>query len=134
MWADHQDVKVWSSLDGQDWTLVCPPDWSANRYRVIPPEQKELWAAYLQGNLEVKIKPHGWRNWSDMISRAPFSPEDFYILRVKPDPEREFMDSLTKAVHDAGGNGLSIREDTTLAELRDLCAPNGIRFTCEVNK
>jgi hypothetical protein len=66
------------------------------------------------------------------ITLNPFtdSLESVVVFRS----QKEFLDSLRKAVVDAGGNPeMFVTPDITLTQLMNTLAINGVRFTFDVN-
>ena len=66
LWLDNPNAVVWCHSN-KAWWVDHNPTWSSRyRYRVILPEYKEAWQAYLDGELETLSYgfTDRWRSWT----------------------------------------------------------------------
>lgn len=54
LWLENEDSEVWFKSKSGKWYPIKHPTWEDDEYRVILPEFKEAWQAYMDGELQVR--------------------------------------------------------------------------------
>lgn len=84
LWADNKDATVWTNDFYRGWTDDWYPAWLEDvEYRVILPEYKEAWQAYLDGELQVGDDGRDWIDWGTGDAPMFDSPPSDYRRKPK---------------------------------------------------
>lgn len=137
-WLDNPDAEVYIKTPFSSWTKATRVHWLADyEYKVIKPEYRGAWDAWLDDELEVESVEDNWVPIR-LCDGPPMLilPPDKY--RRKPKQQKSYTftasDSVTEYFLDELGEGAVITaNNSTVTENNPADGPSTVEIFCKVN-